>query len=511
MEGLFLKGLEFVQKNKHTPTALVIIYVIVWYIYDLMFDKFKPHIINVTESLSLNCHTSYNYLVILALLFVIIFYFWYKMRSIPRFSKKQLGVIFAPNFDPELEKDIQKIERALKKEIKKCDGEIKFIIKRLPCNIPIYSKVEAGKILKRSKASVVIWCNINKEKKGDDKVIGFPQISFTWSGPGTEMAKKILIGSNVGMQATMNDSTLIVDVNNMGVDIGLITRNIIAIKFMSCTRWRDAVTFFETLYEDYKLRLRSRNNVHFKNATNNVGYCLAFSLSMLRGHEYQKYQKNKQFLSIPKKCLEQWISDANRSIKLDPTNALHYIYKGLFLFLAGDVLGAIDAELKASKNAINNENFCNSNLSLGFLYTFQGNCTKFLEYYNNAFCPSRHCSQNLIVTCINFTKLIIENFSQKKQILMALVILELERGNKKQSYNLLKEFIESSSDDPCLKDFIIKAKKLLYLFEEKNYLTSDKKIPWRNSLIFTTQKNQKKRKKKKNKKNKKSKKSKKKR
>lgn len=137
----------------------------------------------------------------------------------------------------------------------------------------------------------------------------------------------------------------------MGVDIGLITRNIVAIKFMSCTRWQDAVTFFETLHEDYKLRLRSRNNIHFKNATNNVGYCLAFSLSMLRLNEYQQYAKKKQVFLIPKKHLAQWISDADRAIKLDSTNSTHYLNKGFFSFLADDVSEAISAYLKASKNA----------------------------------------------------------------------------------------------------------------------------------------------------------------
>ncbi|MEJ2672077.1 MAG: hypothetical protein P8168_07730, partial [Deltaproteobacteria bacterium] len=106
--------------------------------------------------------------------------FWCRIRSFPRFSEQELGILFAPDFDQEIEQEIDRLFVHLKQEIKSYELGIRFDLKRLSPNLSISSASEANNILRRTGGVVAIWGTIDHQYSEQGMVTGFSQISITF-------------------------------------------------------------------------------------------------------------------------------------------------------------------------------------------------------------------------------------------------------------------------------------------------------------------------------------------
>jgi hypothetical protein len=78
----------------------------------------------------------------------------------------------------------------------------------------------------------------------------------------------------------------------------------------------------------------------------------------------------------------------------------------------------------------------------------------------------------MISECINFIRQSILNFPEKKQLRLALAVLELKRGSKEKGLIALEELIADPPLSPELQGFVSEAKRLL----AKNKSNNNKNI-----------------------------------
>ncbi len=190
-----------------------------------------------------------------------------------------------------------------------------------------------------------------------------------------------------------------------------------------------------------------------------VQYDFAYSLSRATLDEYKRFLFEGRLYDIPLPIIQGWLNNFNQALSLDPQNSVHYVSKGILLFLLGDIDGAIRAEKKAdglAPKAVSAANF-----SLGFLYNFKGKLKLSRNQYRIGLAKKTSYDEDIISQCITFIRQSIARFPEKKQLRLALAVLELRRGSVEEGIQALEGLLADTPYEPELNDFISEAKNLL--------------------------------------------------
>jgi tetratricopeptide (TPR) repeat protein len=265
--------------------------------------------------------------------------------------------------------------------------------------------------------------------------------------------------SLVGRKFHVHDGTQITDRNIVAREIGLVVRNALGIKLLIDQKYQEAVKIFGPLHVDLQSNFPGKRSVPLKGFCLQVQYDFAYSIAMATFMQYREFLVNGRLYDIPLPVLEGWIENINRVLALDSQNSTHYVSKGIYLFLKGDVDDAIRAEKKADQLAP--RAFSAPNFSLAFLYNFKGKLLLSRNQYRIGLAKKTSYDADMIFQCITFTRQSILRFPEKKQLRLALAVLEIRRGSKENGINILEEFIADCSHEPEINDFIIEAKNLL--------------------------------------------------
>ncbi len=389
------------------------------------------------------------------------FIFWRQTRSFPKFPEDELGILFAPDFDDELENEVNRLFVHLRHEIKSYELGIRFDLKRLPPNLLITSASEATRILRQAGGVVAVWGTMEHQSSEQGKITGFSEISVTFIHRPAQVLKSrldSLLMSLVGRKFHVSDRTLIADRKLMARDIGLIVRNVIGIALLIDFKFQDAVKILGPLHASLQSSFYQRS-IQEKRFCLQVQEDLAFALTMATSQNYNKFLFENNLYEIPLPFLEAWLKNVDQAIILDPQNSLHYTNKAIYLFLTGNIDGAIIAEKKADKYAPRASSV--QNLSLAFLYNFQGNFSLSRNQYRIGLAKKTSYAEGMIAQCTNFIRQSITKFPDKKQLLLALAVLELQRGSKEKGIIALQELIANPPLLPELQGFVREAKKLL--------------------------------------------------
>jgi uncharacterized BrkB/YihY/UPF0761 family membrane protein len=110
--------------KRHFPLKiglfLALIFAISIYIY--ISKWIYPHLVSFVKFFNKpKAESIGSLIVLLGFLFVVfsVLFIWKKSREIPKFNDNEIGILFAPNFPEELEKDVDLILTQLKLELKK--------------------------------------------------------------------------------------------------------------------------------------------------------------------------------------------------------------------------------------------------------------------------------------------------------------------------------------------------------------------------------------------------------
>ncbi len=465
MDKSFLEILGFLRKRLFFYDGLVVLLVLTSSFYYCFARIIGRHSLLVARAYGEPIGTGLAHLIFLigfVLVLFLAFIFWRQYRSVPKFSKDELGILFAPDFDEEVEKEVNRLFIHLRQEIKLHEIGNRLSLKRLPPNLSISSAAEAGAMLKDAGGAVAVWGPMEQQSSDKGRTMGFSRFSITLIHRPAQVSVArygTLAMSLAGRQFHIHDGTQIIDRNIVARDIGLVVRNALGVKLLIDLKYQEAVKILGPLYVNLQSIFPGKRLIPLQRFCLQVQYDFAYSMAMTISKQYREFLDNGKLYDIPSPILEGWLKTTNQAISIDSQNSTHYVSKGIYLFLMGDVDGAIRAEKKAEQVApiaISGPNF-----SLAFLYNFKGNLKLSRNQYRIGLAKKTSYEEEMIFQCLTFIRQSISRFPEKKQLRLALAVLELRRGSKEQGIRVLEEFLADGPHDPELEDFISEANNLL--------------------------------------------------
>lgn len=465
MERIFLDTLAFIRKRHFFLDGLVALLFLVSLLYCWLGKAVGSHIIHIVKACGYTSGVGLShsfFLIGLIAVLLVAFMLWRHSRSVVKFSKEELGILFAPDFDEEVEKEVNRLFIHLRQEIKSHEIGNRFSIKRLPPNLSISSAADATNLLRISNGAVAIWGPIEQQSGDQGRTMGFSKFSITFIHRPTKLSMSRFVTmamSLVGRQFQIRDGTQIIDRNIVARDISLVVRNALGVKLLFDQKFQEAVKILGPLHVNLQSTFPGKRSLTLKRFCLQVQYDFAFSLTMTISKEYKELLFNGKLYDIHSSVLDLWLNNIHQALALDPQNSIHYISKGIYLFLKGDVDGAIRAEKKAEQlapKAVSAPNF-----SLAFLYNFKGKLKLSRNQYRIGLAKKTSYEEEMMSQCLSFTRQSISRFPEKKQLRIALAVLELRRGNKKKGIKALEGFMADPPNDPELQDFVKEANYLL--------------------------------------------------
>ena len=215
-----------------------------------------------------------------------LFIFWRKGRSIPKFATDELGILFAPDFEEEAEKEVDRLFIHLTQEIKSHELGLRFSLKRLPPNISITAASDAINILRNAGGVVAIWGTMEQQPSDQGRITGFSQISITFIHRPIHLHEsrlESLVMSLVGRKLLISERTQMADRKIME-DIGLVVRNVLGVALMIDFKFQDAVKILGLLYASLQSLFPGKGSTPLQRFYLQVQLDLAHSLTMATGN-----------------------------------------------------------------------------------------------------------------------------------------------------------------------------------------------------------------------------------
>jgi hypothetical protein len=344
-----------------------------------------------------------------------------------------------------------------------------FSIKSIPKNISISSHEEATNLLKKSGGTVAVWGFIDRQKSDKYTTTGFSTISFTFVHSPVivhPLRRKAIAYSLLGKKFQYKEKTKILDRRIMTQDIGIVVCNLIGTALLFDRKFDDAIKVFSPLYASLESILDKKDTPNYLvSFIKQIGFDLAYSLTHSSEVLYMKYLLQNKLFEIPENLLRNWISAIEQAICLDKQNSTHYLVKGIFHFLLGEIGEAINSEYRAKKFAP--KALATPNFSLAFLYNFKGNFEKSRREYRLGMAKKTSYDKELIDQCLLFIKQTIDYFPEKKQLHLALGLIEIHRGSLENGKEILTNFLNNPPQEHNLRPFVKQAKELLKSVAEK--------------------------------------------
>jgi len=464
-----IDGIKFLRARLYFFDGLLVLFLITATGYDYLASNVGIHFWRILTRLGVPVEYSDGaYLLGLLTMFLVAFLFWRHMRSVPKFKKRELGVLFAPKFPEDIDLDVSSLMDSLDMELKSHQLNNQFSVKRLPPNMSITSAEEAESIVRKAGATTAVWGLMDSENTEGTKRTGFSRISFTFIHSPTHINPNrhaIIALSLHGKKYKYEERTQIADRSIVARDIGIVVRNLIGVSLLIDQKWSEVIKVFTPLHHDLIIIKEKDKSPPIQAFASQVGYDLAWSISMNSSSQYRVELFDQKLYSIPKTELSKRLSQIKLAIKLDPQNSVHHFYESIYYFLLGQCSSAIQSSMKGLRESP--RALAVGNFSLAFLYNFIGNYKKSKEQYRIGMAKKSSYDEDLIEQCMVFTLQSIKRFPEKKQLRLALATLDIKRGSGKEGANQLREFLAASPDSLELKGFVLEAERLLAIEEEK--------------------------------------------
>jgi len=443
MEKYLIETLAFLRKRLYFIDGLVVLLFLTSSLYCWFAKLVGSHLLQVSKACGFPAADELAhpfFLVSFAATLFLSFMIWRRSRSVPKFAKDELGILFAPDFDQEVEKEANRLFVHLKQEIKSHEIGNRFGLKRLPPNLSISSASEANSMLRNAGGAVAVWGTLEQQSSDQGRTTGFSGISITFVHRPTQLSisrLEAMVMSLVGRQLHVRERTQIADRKVMARDIGLVVRNVLGVALLLDLKFQEAVKILGPLHASLQSIFIGKRPFPLQRFCLQVQYNLAYCLTMATSEQYREFLFKGRLYDIPSSLLEGWLKNIDQAMSLDPQNSLHYINKAIYLFLTGDVDGAIRAEKRAEKLAPRAASVLN--FSLAFLYNFKGNLRLSRDQYRIGLAKKTSYDEDMISQCLTFTRQSIAKFPEKKQLRLALAVLELRRGSNEEAVPFVVE------------------------------------------------------------------------
>ncbi|MCF7791796.1 MAG: hypothetical protein K9M56_07345 [Victivallales bacterium] len=379
-----INWLEKIIENFHKKTSYLFLILCssFWIIILAVSFKFSfPYLVIIfgENKKSLLCIYAF-YLLILGLLVILLV--WLNLRRIPKFRKNEIGILFAPyNANGSFSKEIFALFQKFKLELSNQDGTEHIKCKQLPFNHKPTILKTAHNLIKKSNAFIVIhgkFCTGNIQSK---KVKGFIDINFTAKSLGglTPVDNRFII-STIGKRAFISsDENSFIDENIIVNNLSDISLYFIALIFLIERNLDRAVEILLNLRNKY---FQSKNK-NLKNFSKGISLHLAFCYDLKLDELYSSYLVMQITSSEANHIADLYKELSIKSQKLTGNNNQYYIRIAIFYFHYRRIKDAIKALYKI-QNSNNAEEIHVKNISLAFLYMWEKNYQKSLEFYRKS-------------------------------------------------------------------------------------------------------------------------------
>jgi len=387
---------------------------------------------------------------------------WVNLRALPRFQKKELAVVFAPNFCENLEEDVNKVFIALRQELKSHEFGNRFSLKKLPPNRSINSHDDALKILAKCNAVVAVWGIFEKQENGCDSVTGFQRLAFTFHHVPLILTKDWLTRIQtpmIGKKWQIESKDFFAGHQLLVRNVGFVVRNMIGLALYVAADYQEAIKVFLKLAGDLTSAVFRNPSVELQSFLFQVKHDCALAMTKQMMPDYNRHLYSGKLYSIAPDQWALWIQQLNEAIKISPQSVGPYLFKSISHFMLGEIDKSIRAARKAKE--LDRKAFAAPNFSLAFLYNFIGDYKKSRREYRLGMAKENSYEEGLIRECLSFIRQTIEKYPEKKQLRLAFGLISFYRSDKDIAAKEIRDFLMAADTDPNLVDFSNEGKRLL--------------------------------------------------
>jgi len=386
---------------------------------------------------------------------------WLVKRRIPRFRKRQIGVLFGPRYQDETAGEIGAIEEKLRDLTVKKDFGQNISVRRLPPNIKTGSHSENANIVARANARLLICGNFEEFTVKGKKVMGFT--SLTVSGvklPITpdripSLLSDALAGRQVGWDV---DNTI--DKNVVADNLSEVARYIAGLSMIADSRYEDAKVLFGPLFLDVKAKYRQRRlPIETKRFVATISDAYVVSLIESVRQRYLGELVKERIFQLDGETIHKWETLVREALRIKQEDSRALLLLAILRFLSNDTDGALEVVRKARMSTPPQAQAA-CDFSEAFLLAFKGRLREAKNLYKktaeNKYVPDFR----LLSDVSGFLEQAMSAFPEKPEIQFLYGFLSDEFGDKTLAQKEFEEFVAKVTDqsDDQLKRWAREAK-----------------------------------------------------
>ncbi|MDD5680678.1 MAG: hypothetical protein PHI59_05520 [Candidatus Omnitrophica bacterium] len=387
---------------------------------------------------------AYGQIAVYSLLFALIVFIWIWNRRIPKFSNRDIGILFCPSANEKLGKESERLKNSLQVELNKLG--LKFKIRNLPTNHLIKDLPAAHKLREASNCHLIIWGLFEEGKIKNTKTVGFPQIYFTYKMPQISHHLVPLFSAEIGIGVI--GKKWYFDQENDFFEIEMLSKNITEASLNIIGKVLLVSGKFDTSIKVLTVLLVEHLEPKRQSATPLLRAFIAsteFALSFAYYGKAKKIYDDEVFTHLDEDSnvdtLNQALDLVSNAIKYHSRNGDYYLLKAIYTFLLNRIPESRDPIMKAIQFSLRSSGV--PHLSGAFIYMFDGDIERGLRWYRKA--SKRTVQIRTAEEVIHFIKSVLKKCPSKIQLHLALAVINNEWLDPKEAKNEFGIFIKEAA------------------------------------------------------------------
>jgi len=402
------------------------------------FYNWEGLIVCLALSLSTNVFHPLVNLVVAILIIAI----WLQIRRVPKFRKRQIGVLFGPIYQDEIATEIFDLKEKLQQLVREKDFHKTISIKRLPPNQTTGCHSDNVKLLAKANATLLICGNFEKFTVKGKEITGFTSLTISIIRlPFRPDSAPTLLSDAIAGKRLGWDVENTINKNMVAQNLSELARYIIGLSLIADSRFGDAQAILGPLLIDVKLKFRQKRlTVGIRRFVRTISISYVLSIVQDVDQEYSNELANERIFQLQPSVIVKWEKAIKEALKVNEQDYGALLLLAIFKFLSHDIDGSKDAIRKARTSIpLHNQSSCD--ISDAFLLTFEGNLRDARKLYrkiiNNKHIPALRVMSNIF----SFLGQAVAAYPAKPQIQFAYALLNDEFGDRTLARKEFDEFI----------------------------------------------------------------------
>lgn len=373
---------------------------------------------------------------------------WVFIRRVPRFKNGEIGVLFAPQGDDDVIKDIDYIEQEVVSKLKLSKYASLFVIKRLPKNRIIRDVETAKAVRQKSGCMLLIWGPYLKGRAQGKEYRGFQdgKLSFTYAIPAQDLHLEQVYQKDIGyglanrkwMFASENELIERDFIVNNVVDVVRYIIGLCLLYFGNLSVGRDLLV--EIIKNPSMGVWNAKAERSIAEFLQNIKIKIGWADIRAAHNLYETKVFSRGKLICDGKTLDDILKLTEISLANYPS-AQAYLLRAIIFFLKEDIGKARHALAGLKKKEPTNPS---SDYSLGFLYAYENNLERAERRYKRAIDATYNASSYFLFHLVEFPAAVLNLKPDRIGLHYVLGVLHKELVDKRLAEKHFVRFIEEA-------------------------------------------------------------------